>query len=220
MLCRLSRSIRSHRTPAGAHSDRRFSAAPCCANQEPRDYSLPNPTWSPDTKRLYEELSRDQSWMRISSYNTNFHQEGISLEADRKTRLFTRNLDQDGVGFEYCMFYNEAEKRTICIFQPGPYTEGPRGYAHGGCIAAIIDETTATGILLSCRRSVTANLNINYRNPIPLGSTVILDSRVEKVDGRKVYSSCRVRSHDDSVVYNEATALFITSKLEELKAKL
>ncbi|XP_073465304.1 acyl-coenzyme A thioesterase THEM4-like [Aquarana catesbeiana] len=220
MLHGISRIIRGHRTTAGAHSDRRFSAAPCCANQEPRDYALPNPTWSPDTKRLYEGLSRDRSWRRLPSYNTTVHRDGISPEADRKTRFFTRNLDQDGVGIEYCMFYNEAEKRTICIFQPGPYTEGPPGHAHGGCIAAIIDEAAGTLIEYSSGPAWTANLNINYRNPIPLGSTVIIDSRVEKVDGRKIYISCRVRSHDDAVLYNEATALFITVKSEGLQAKL
>ncbi|PIO23685.1 hypothetical protein AB205_0008140 [Aquarana catesbeiana] len=103
------------------------------------------------------------------------------------------------------MFYNQAEKRTICIFQPGPYLEGPRGYAHGGCIATIIDATVGTGTVYTYGPAMTANLNIDYRNPIPLGSTVIIDSRVEKVDGRKIYSSCQVRSHDDAVLHNEAT---------------
>ncbi|PIO16445.1 hypothetical protein AB205_0189410, partial [Aquarana catesbeiana] len=78
-------------------------------------------------------------------------------------------------------------------------------HAHGGCIAAIIDEAAGTLIEYSSGPAWTANLNINYRNPIPLGSTVIIDSRVEKVDGRKIYISCRVRSHDDAVLYNEAT---------------
>ncbi|XP_040188417.1 acyl-coenzyme A thioesterase THEM4-like isoform X1 [Rana temporaria] len=215
----LYRILRGHRTSARAQSDRRFSAAPCCAKPEPRDYSLPNPTWSPDTKRLYEELSRDRSWRRLPSYDSH-HRAGMSPEVDGKTRLFTRNLDQDGVGFEYCIFYNEAEKRTLCIFQPGPYTEGPKGYTHGGCIAAIIDMTVGTVIEYSSGVSVTANLNINYRNPIPLGATVLIDCRVEKVDGRKVYSSCQVRSHDDAVLHNEATALFITPKSGGLKAKL
>ncbi|PIO23682.1 hypothetical protein AB205_0008140, partial [Aquarana catesbeiana] len=238
MLHGISRIIRGgaavcrHTTTAsiatGVQGDRQFSVA-----HQPRDYSLPNATWSPDTKRLYEELSRDQSWRILPSYNTSVHyQDGMRSVGDRKTRLFTRNLDQDGVGFEYCMFYNQAEKRTICIFQPGPYLEGPRGlsylesswflghpvllaplmsplpssrYAHGGCIATIIDATVGTGTVYTYGPAMTANLNIDYRNPIPLGSTVIIDSRVEKVDGRKIYSSCQVRSHDDAVLHNEAT---------------
>ncbi|XP_040188416.1 acyl-coenzyme A thioesterase THEM4-like [Rana temporaria] len=220
MLHGLSRIIRGGaavcRHTTGVQSDRQFSAA-----HRPRDYSLPNPTWTPDTKRLYEELSRDRSWRVLPSYNTTVHhRDGMCPESERKTRLFTRNLDQDGVGFEYCMFYNEAEKRTLCIFQPGPYLEGPPGYTHGGCIATIIDATVGTGAVYTHGPAMTANLNINYRNPIPLGSTVLIDSRVEKVDGRKVYTSCQVRSHDDAVLHNEATGLFIKVTPGEPEAKL
>ncbi|XP_073465307.1 acyl-coenzyme A thioesterase THEM4-like [Aquarana catesbeiana] len=213
MLYGISRIIRGgaalcrHTAAARVQRERRYSVA-----HRPRDYALPNPTWNPDTKRLYEELSRDRSWRRLPSYNTTAHRDGISPEGDRKTRLFTRNLDQDGIGFEYCMFYNEAEKRTVCIFQPGPYLGGLTGYTHGGCIATIIDATVGTGIVHSIGPAMTANLNIDYQNPIPLGSTVIIDSRVEKVDGRKVYTSCQVRSHDDAVLHNKATVLYIKLK--------
>ncbi|XP_077320042.1 acyl-coenzyme A thioesterase THEM4-like isoform X5 [Lithobates pipiens] len=151
---------------------------------QPRDYALPNPTWNPETKRLYEELSRDPSWRRLPSYEE-FAGSRSSMrpEADGKTRLFTRNLDQEGIGFEYCMFYNEAEKRTVCIFQPGPYLGGLTG-------------------------------------PIPLGSTVLIDSRVEKVDGQKVYTRCQVRSHDSAVLHSEATALYIMLKSGESESRL
>ncbi|XP_040188409.1 acyl-coenzyme A thioesterase THEM4-like isoform X1 [Rana temporaria] len=211
-LCRIIRGgaavCRHTAATTGVQSDRQFSAA-----HQPRDYSLPNPTWSPDTKRLYEELSRDRSWRRLPSYKEFARsRQSISPEAERKTRLFTRNLDQDGIGFEYCIFYNEAEKRTVCIFQPGPYLGGFAGYAHGGCIATIIDATVGVGIAHGIGPAMTANLNIDYRNPIPLGSTVLIDSRVEKVDGRKVYSNIQVRSHDDAVLHNEATALYIKLK--------
>ncbi|KAM5127405.1 LOW QUALITY PROTEIN: acyl-coenzyme A thioesterase THEM4-like [Mantella aurantiaca] len=137
---------------------------------------------------------------------------------DRKTRLFTRNVDEDGVGFEYCMFYNKGEKRTVCIFQPGPYLEGPEGYTHGGCIATIIDTTLGTGIVYGCGMVMTANLSIDYRSPIPLGCTV-LDCRVDR-EGRKVYTSCQVRSHDGAVLHNQATALFIKTTPGESEAKL
>ncbi|XP_072283858.1 acyl-coenzyme A thioesterase THEM4 [Pyxicephalus adspersus] len=116
------------------------------------------------------------------------------------------------------MFYNQDEKRIVCIFQPGPYLEGPRGFTHGGCIATIIDATVGTGAVYNSGHAMTANLNINYKNPIPLGSTVIIDSRVDKVEGRKIYTSCQVRNHDDSVLHTEATGLFI--KVGDSEAKL
>ncbi|XP_077319480.1 acyl-coenzyme A thioesterase THEM4-like [Lithobates pipiens] len=144
----------------------------------------------------------------------------MSLEADGETRFFTRNLDQEGIGFEYCMFYNEAEKRTVCIFQPGPYLGGLAGYTHGGCIATIVDSTVGAGIVNSIGPAMTANLNLDYRSPIPLGSTVLIDSRVEKVDGHKVCTRCQVRSHDSDVLHSEATALYVMLKSGESEARL
>ncbi|XP_077342121.1 acyl-coenzyme A thioesterase THEM4-like isoform X2 [Lithobates pipiens] len=228
---------------------------------QPRDYAVPNPTWNPETKRLYEELSRDPSWRRLPSYEEFAgSRSSMSLEADGETRFFTRNLDQEGIGFEYCMFYNEAEKRTVCIFQPGPYLGGLAGralfsfffffaeptltrilwflglslfsfhlsrpllpssrYTHGGCIATILDSTVGAGIVNSIGPAMTANLNLDYRSPIPLGSTVLIDSRVEKVDGQKVYTRCQVRSHDSAVLHSEATALYVMLKSGESEARL
>ncbi|XP_066464922.1 uncharacterized protein [Eleutherodactylus coqui] len=123
---------------AGSASLRWFSVARPSHGQ--RDYSLPNATWSQnmrDLYRKYEELSKSGAWRRIPSYNSTVHHVADSPPEDgRVTRLFTRNLDQDGVGFEYSMFYSEAEKRIVCIFQPGPYLEGPPGHhpRHKRCV--------------------------------------------------------------------------------------
>ncbi|XP_040268216.1 acyl-coenzyme A thioesterase THEM4-like isoform X2 [Bufo bufo] len=196
-----------------------FSVSHSCHGH--RDYSLPNATWSRHTQELYrkyEELSKIGAWRRIPSYNsTVHHMADAPPKENRVTRLFTRNLDQDGVGFEYSMFYNVAEKRMICVFQPGDYLEGPPGYTHGGCIATILDSNLGAAAMYICGKVMTANLNINYLNPVPLGSTVIVDSHVEKVEGRKVYTRGQVRSHDDQILHTEATGLFIKLNLWEVE---
>ncbi|XP_066464919.1 acyl-coenzyme A thioesterase THEM4-like isoform X2 [Eleutherodactylus coqui] len=196
---------------AGSASLRWFSVARPSHGQ--RDYSLPNATWSQnmrDLYRKYEELSKSGAWRRIPSYNSTVHHVADSPPEDgRVTRLFTRNLDQDGVGFEYSMFYSEAEKRIVCIFQPGPYLEGPPGFTHGGCIATILDITLGTSAVCLCGPVLTANLNVDLRNPILLGHTVIVDCHVERVEGRKVHARGQIRSHDDRILHAEATGLLI-----------
>ncbi|XP_063802617.1 acyl-coenzyme A thioesterase THEM4-like [Pseudophryne corroboree] len=178
-----------------------------------RDFALPNATWSKNFQNLYNkflELSKNGGWKRIPSHSTTAHHlTGDPLETGIGKRLFLRNLDSDGVGFEYSMFYNKEERRMVCLFQPGPYLEGPPGYAHGGCIATIIDSTAGAGAVYTYGSVMTANLNINYLKPVPLGCTLLVDSRVEKIEGRKVYSSCHIHSHDELILHTEATALFI-----------
>ncbi|KAM4013181.1 acyl-coenzyme A thioesterase THEM4-like [Anomaloglossus baeobatrachus] len=200
--------LRSH---TGSAPQRWFSVSG--SSYTKRDYSLPNEAWSQTTRELYrkyEALSRGGAWRRIPSYNsTVHHMADFAPVGSRVTRVFTRNLDQDGAGFEYSMFCNTEERRMVCIFQPGPFLEGPPGFTHGGCIATILDSTLGAGAVYMHGPVMTANLNINFRNPIPLGCTVIVDSHVEKEEGRKVYTRGQIRSHDDQILHTEATGLFI-----------
>ncbi|PIO35864.1 hypothetical protein AB205_0161720 [Aquarana catesbeiana] len=188
---------------------RYFSISSTCPVEGLRDFGLPNATWGPNLHDLYNkflELSKTGLWKRIPSHNTIAHHlEGDPRETGIGKRMFLRNLDRDGVGFEYCMFYNKAESRMVCLFQPGPYLEGPPGYAHGGSVATIIDSTAGAGAVYTCGSVMTANLNINYLKPIPLGCTLLVDSHVEKIEGRKVYSRCHIQSHDGLILHTEAT---------------
>ncbi|XP_067425681.1 acyl-coenzyme A thioesterase THEM4-like [Emydura macquarii macquarii] len=182
-----------------------------------KDYALPNSSWSQGMMDLYSrflEMCKDGKWKRIPSYNnTSDHipesLKVVSEKERKKTRLFLRNMDTEGVGFEYAMFLNPSEKRMVCLFQPGPYLEGPPGFAHGGSIAAMIDSTVGGCAIFIAGRVMTANLSINYKSPIPLGSVVLVDSKVDHIEGRKVFLSCQVKSIDGQTLHAEATALFI-----------
>ncbi|XP_073442378.1 acyl-coenzyme A thioesterase THEM4-like [Dendrobates tinctorius] len=208
VLCSLPIQLQGANTSSCDFPDRHH-----CPTEELRDFGLPNATWGQNLHDLYNkflELSKNGNWKRIPSYNTIAHHlDGDPLETGIGKRMFLRNLDSDGLGFEYCMFYNKNERRMVCLFQPGPYLEGPPGYAHGGCIATIIDSTAGAGAVYTCGSVMTANLNITYYKPIQLGCTLFVDSQVDKIEGRKVYSICHIQSHDGIILHAEATALFI-----------
>uniref|UniRef100_A0A4W5RKN6 Acyl-coenzyme A thioesterase THEM4 n=1 Tax=Hucho hucho TaxID=62062 RepID=A0A4W5RKN6_9TELE len=57
---------------------------------------------------------------------------------------------------------------------------------------------------------MTANVNINYRSPIPLGSTVLLTCSLDKKEGQKTFVSCQVTNTDGSKLHTEATGLFLS----------
>jgi len=60
---------------------------------------------------------------------------------------------------------------------------------------------------------VTANLNVNYRNPAPASTFVVLRCRTTKVEGRKAWVEGRIETlvgeGEKPVLLAEATALFI-----------
>ncbi|GAB5575544.1 acyl-coenzyme A thioesterase THEM4 [Prionailurus iriomotensis] len=125
-----------------------------------------------------------------------------------QAQLFPRSLEE-GLGFEYAMFHNYIEDRTVCIFQGGPYLQGAPGFLHGGAIATMIDATLGMCAVVAVGVAMTASLNISFKRPIPLGSVVVINSQVDKVEGRKLFLSCNIRSMDEKTVYSEATSLFV-----------
>ncbi|XP_060117111.1 acyl-coenzyme A thioesterase THEM4-like [Heteronotia binoei] len=164
----------------------------------------------------FMEMCKDGKWIRVASYRNVKYDIAEWLgekleeeEEETEARLFTRNIDAEGLGFEYVMFCNPSEKRVVCLFQPGPYLEGPPGFVHGGSVATVLDNNLMGCAFMTVGGALMANLNITFRSPIPLGSVVLVESEVERVEGKKMFASGLVRSTDGETIYAKATALVI-----------
>ncbi|XP_031589874.1 acyl-coenzyme A thioesterase THEM4 [Oreochromis aureus] len=218
--------------PASVSLKSMVQTLPSLFSSNPRDFSLPNPSWGTEMRQLYEHYNsqceavtdggEEQSglWKRLPSYNRSlkYAAGGVYLSKiiQAKARLFTRNIRDPGAAFEYVIFANKKEQRCVCIFQAGHLLEGPPGNVHGGAIATMIDTVTGTHACVHSGPVMTANLNINYRSPIPLGSTVLIESSLDKKEGRKTFISCKVTSADGARLHTEATALFVSISVGQL----
>ncbi|XP_077176807.1 acyl-coenzyme A thioesterase THEM4-like [Paroedura picta] len=191
-----------------------------CQSRRRKDYALPNPSWSQDMMdqfNKFTELCKDGTWIRIPSYRNVKYDIAEWLgkkleeeeEEETEARLFSRNIDVEGLGFEYVMFCNFTEKRVVCLFQPGPYLEGPPGCVHGGSVATVLDNNLMGCAFITFGGALMANLNITFKSPIPLGTVVLVESKVERLEGKKMFTSGLVRSPDGETIYAEATALVI-----------
>jgi acyl-coenzyme A thioesterase PaaI-like protein len=89
----------------------------------------------------------------------------------------------------------------------GKSFEGPPGYAHGGVVASLIDETMGLVLVLEDTVALTAQLDVRFRAPTPIGVGITAEAWLEKRDGRKLFMEARV-SHGDAVLAT-ASALFI-----------
>ena len=89
--------------------------------------------------------------------------------------------------------------------------QGAPGLAHGGLLACAFDEAlgSAVGQLLR-RPAVTGKLETDFVRPVPVGSTLHIVSRLDGVDGRKVYAHADGRlGAPDGPVAVRARALFV-----------
>jgi acyl-coenzyme A thioesterase PaaI-like protein len=74
--------------------------------------------------------------------------------------------------------------------------QGPPGYAHGGVIAAALDEAMALVLLAESTPAVTARLEVDLLAPAPVGTFVRVDARLEESDARALRLRARARSED------------------------
>lgn len=90
--------------------------------------------------------------------------------------------------------------------------QGAPGLAHGGVIAAAMDESMGFVLYLLGTMAVTANLNVNFRRPVPVGSRLEMEGGVDRVEGRKIFARMTGRVNGEIAV--EATALFLKVSIE------
>ncbi|SFP71393.1 Acyl-coenzyme A thioesterase PaaI, contains HGG motif [Amycolatopsis arida] len=94
--------------------------------------------------------------------------------------------------------------------------QGAPGLAHGGLLACAFDEALGTTVGNLLRRpAVTGRLETDFRRPVPVGSTLHIEARVDGVGGRKIYASADGRlDAEDGPVAVRARGLFVMVGLE------
>lgn len=83
-------------------------------------------------------------------------------------------------------YYRDADLHLHARIWFGPETQGPPGHAHGGAIAAVMDEALGLAAWAAGYPIVVGNLNVSFRNLLPLETVVTLESEVVSVEGRKI----------------------------------
>lgn len=95
-------------------------------------------------------------------------------------------------------WYEEnGEIVTEFVFDEGQ--QGPPGHLHGGASAAVLDEAMGAAVWTAGLRVVAANLEINYKQPVPLGQRVTIHARIKERHERKVLTTSELRLADGSV---------------------
>jgi acyl-coenzyme A thioesterase PaaI-like protein len=105
-------------------------------------------------------------------------------------------------------YFRDAERHLHARIWFGPETGGPPGHAHGGAIAAVMDEALGLAAWAAGYPIVVGNLNVSFRNLLPLEKVVTLESKVVSAEGRKVMVHGRLFC--DDALYAEGECLCIT----------
>lgn len=112
----------------------------------------------------------------------------------------------EGLGLTY--YQDEGANRVVADLAIPLKCQGPPGFAHGGLLASVIDEAMGKAAWLAGHRAYAARLEIDYRKPVPIGTSARFEAWVERSEGRKCFTLCVVKI--DGVVAVEGKGLFVT----------
>jgi acyl-coenzyme A thioesterase PaaI-like protein len=105
-------------------------------------------------------------------------------------------------------FSRDADSALVAQIHFGAGAEGPPRHAHGGSIAAALDEAMGLAAWLSGHKAVARRISVEFKRLVPLGTEATLEAWVEHVDGRKVTNRGRLRGPKGEL-YAESEGLFI-----------
>ena len=88
--------------------------------------------------------------------------------------------------------------------------QGPPGAAHGGVIAAALDEAMALAVHAEGIRAMTGRLDLELESPAPVGTFVRVQATIDRRDGGRLEASARATG-DGGERLASATATFVES---------
>jgi acyl-coenzyme A thioesterase PaaI-like protein len=98
----------------------------------------------------------------------------------------------------------------------GPAFEGAPGRAHGGAVAALMDEVMGFVLSIHATPAYTGHLTVTYRAPTPIGVEIEMRATLRSHHGRKL--RIEADAHHGTTLLAQGEGLFITVDPERFAA--
>jgi uncharacterized protein (TIGR00369 family) len=95
---------------------------------------------------------------------------------------------------------DDAAQRIRGRFQISADYQGGPGFVHGGIIATLLDEVMAKVNRFAGDHAVTAQLNVEYLKPVPIGRNLIVEGWEVERAGRKRSRAGEIRDDSGAVL--------------------
>ena len=116
-------------------------------------------------------------------------------------------------------FVRAGDGRLVGRAWFGPGAQGPPGHAHGGSIAAVLDEAMGAAAWLAGHLVVAVRLDTSFRKLLPLGTDALMEAWIVGVDGKKVSAHARLLGPGGEL-FSEADGLFVELDPERFRPML
>jgi uncharacterized protein (TIGR00369 family) len=105
-------------------------------------------------------------------------------------------LTIDGVNFDWSCEGERLEARYVV---PERY-QGAPGMAHGGLVAALLDEACSQVARVAVSPAVTSRLEVRYLAPVPVEEPLAVEAEISDVRERRVTAEATIRDESGLVL--------------------
>ncbi len=103
--------------------------------------------------------------------------------------------------------FETGNGEVSCDFLLDEHFQGWKGIAHGGIVATVLDEAMAWAIMSQGMQAVTAEINVKYKKPTPIGKKLRVVGNVIELKHRTIHTSAKIT--DGKNVLAEARAIYV-----------
>jgi uncharacterized protein (TIGR00369 family) len=97
-------------------------------------------------------------------------------------------------GMKLAFEQDDAARAIRGRFRLGEEYSGGPGFLHGGIIAVLLDEAMGKVNRFRAVRAVTAELEIEYLRPVPVGQEILVEAHEVETKGRNLYHEGEIRN--------------------------
>lgn len=123
--------------------------------------------------------------------------------------------DIDGDRLRIWYFLRDEDAMLCAKVWFGIGAEGPPGHAHGGSMAAVLDEAMGFASWVAGHPVVAATITVNFRHKLPLETVFRVEAWVEQVENKKVITKGRIFDPETERVFSDAEGIFIKQPIEK-----
>lgn len=168
---------------------------------------------------LAAAASAEQFAVRLEATRKGHHQWGFAESSTApSTRVMLDRSPVIGLGNPVAppLSFRAEDGKVVGTGSFGMQYEGPPGHVHGGFVAAALDELLGMAQTLSGKSGMTGTLTVRYRRPTPLYKQLTFTAWVDRIEGRKIFTSGTI--HDGERLCAEAEGVFISVDFHTMKA--
>ncbi len=129
--------------------------------------------------------------------------------------------DPAGERLRVALFRRDDDGAVVGRAWFGPHAEGPPGHAHGGAMAALLDEAMGLCCWVAGHRVLAKALTVGFRRPLPLQTVVTIECTIVTAADRTLSTTGRLLlpSGDIAAAAEGTFAVLPAEKLARLFAR-